>query len=91
MLLGYLDLLFSDPLTFLRIFPVVAFTVGFALLVAITIHEFSHSLAAYLLGDSTSKRLGRLSLNPIRHLDPTGTVLLFLVGIWLGQARTRGR
>ncbi len=85
MLLGNLDLLFSDPLAFLRILPVLAFTVGLALLVAITIHEFSHSLAAYLLGDSTSKRLGRMSLNPIRHLDPAGSALFFLVGFGWGK------
>ncbi len=85
MILGYLDLLMSDPLTFLRVFPVVALMVGGSLLIAITVHEFSHSLVAYLLGDQTSKRLGRLSLNPIRHMDPTGTVLLFLVGFGWGK------
>ena len=85
MILGYLDLLLADPLTFLRVFPVVALMVGGSLLIAITVHEFSHSLVAYLLGDQTSKRLGRLSLNPIRHLDPTGTVLLFLVGFGWGK------
>ena len=85
MILGYLDLLVSDPLTFLRVFPVVALMVGGSLLIAITVHEFSHSLVAYLLGDQTSKRLGRLSLNPIRHMDPTGTVLLFLVGFGWGK------
>jgi Zn-dependent protease len=85
MILGYLDLLISDPLTFLRVFPVVALMVGGSLLIAITVHEFSHSLVAYLLGDQTSKRLGRLSLNPIRHMDPTGTVLLFLVGFGWGK------
>jgi len=85
MILGYLDLLISDPLTFLRVFPVVALMVGGSLLIATTVHEFSHSLVAYLLGDQTSKRLGRLSLNPIRHMDPTGTVLLFLVGFGWGK------
>ena len=85
MILGYLDLLVADPLAFLRVFPVVALMVGGSLLVAITVHEFSHAMAAYLLGDQTSKRLGRLSLNPVRHLDPTGTVLLFLVGFGWGK------
>ena len=85
MLLGYLDLLLSDPLAFFRIFPAVVLTVGMALLIAITVHEFSHTLAAYLLGDPTAKRLGRLSLNPMRHLDPTGTVFLFLVGFGWGK------
>ncbi|MFH1141140.1 MAG: site-2 protease family protein [Chloroflexota bacterium] len=85
MLLGSLDLLLSDPLEFLRVFPVILVTVGLALLAAITIHEFSHALAAYLLGDTTARRLGRLSLNPIRHLDPVGTVLMLLVGFGWGK------
>ena len=85
MILGYLDLLISDPLTFLRVFPVVALMVGGYLIISITVHEFSHSLVAYLLGDPTSKRLGRLSLNPIRHMDPTGRVSLFLVGFGWGK------
>jgi len=85
MLLGSLDLLFSDPLAFLRVFPIFLATVGFALLLGITIHEFSHALAAYSLGDLTAKRLGRLSLNPIRHLDPMGTALLVVVGFGWGK------
>ncbi len=52
----------------------------FALLVpAIVIHEVSHGYAAYLLGDSTAKDKGRLSLNPVRHIDPWGTILLPLL------------
>lgn len=85
MLLGSLDLLLSDPLEFLRVFPVILGTTGLALLVAITIHEFSHALAAYLLGDPLARRLGRLTLNPIRHLDPVGTVLMLLVGFGWGK------
>lgn len=85
MLLSYLDLLFSDPLAFLRVFPIVVIIFGIALLGAITIHEFSHALTSYMLGDTTAKRLGRLSLNPVRHMDPTGTALLFLVGFGWGK------
>ena len=85
MLLGSLDMLLSDPLEFLRVFPVILGTVGLAILVAITVHEFSHALAATLLGDTTARRLGRLTLNPIRHLDPVGTALLFLVGFGWGK------
>jgi len=43
---------------------------------ALIIHEVSHGFAAYLLGDKTAKRDGRLSLNPLRHLDPIGTFLI---------------
>ena len=45
-------------------------------LVAITFHEAAHAYAAYALGDQTAFRVGRLSLNPLRHIDPVGTVLL---------------
>lgn len=50
--------------------------VGF--IVAITIHEFSHALAARSLGDLTAQQAGRLTLNPLRHLDPFGSLLLLL-------------
>ena len=85
MLLSYLDLLFYSPKDFLLVFPAVALIVLIALLVVITIHECSHSLLAYLLGDSTSKRLGRLSLNPLRHIESTGLVLFFLAGFGWGK------
>ena len=51
-------------------------------LIALTVHEFSHGFAAYKLGDPTAKSLGRLSLNPIKHLDPIGAIcmLFFHVG-----------
>jgi Zn-dependent protease len=45
-------------------------------LVAITVHEFAHALAAEMLGDPTPKFAGRLSLNPIRHIDPLGFLML---------------
>src|SRR5581483_4223156 len=50
-----------------------------AFLVAIDVHEFSHAFVAHSQGDVTAKQLGRLSLNPIRHLDPIGTLLLFIM------------
>jgi Zn-dependent protease len=56
-----------------------------AFLISITIHEFSHALAATLLGDMTAKRLGRLTLNPLSHIDPVG--LLFLILIRIGWAK----
>lgn len=56
-----------------------------AFLISITIHEFSHALAATLLGDMTAKRLGRLTLNPLSHIDPLG--LLFLILIRIGWAK----
>jgi len=49
-----------------------------AILIALTIHEFSHGLTAHLLGDPTPKNQGRLTLNPIPHLDILGTLLLLV-------------
>ncbi len=46
---------------------------------ALVLHEVAHGLAAYKLGDPTAKRAGRLSLNPLKHIDPLGTVLLPLM------------
>ena len=51
-----------------------------ALLPALTVHEWAHGYTAYKLGDSTAKADGRLSLNPLDHLDPFGTLMLLLVG-----------
>jgi len=58
---------------------IVAFVTGIAF------HEFSHAWAANQLGDSTAARQGRLTLNPLAHLDPMGTVLLLLVGFGWGK------
>ena len=45
-------------------------------IIAITFHEAAHGFVAYLLGDDTAWRLGRVSFNPLRHIDPFGTILL---------------
>ncbi len=55
-----------------------------AVFIAIVLHEVAHGYAAYLCGDDTAKRAGRLSLNPLRHVDPFGTVFLPLVLVWSG-------
>ena len=51
-----------------------------ALLAAMTIHEYSHARAAVAMGDPTPRFLGRLTLNPISHIDPVGLLLLFVAG-----------
>jgi Zn-dependent protease len=56
-----------------------------AVLFALVIHEYAHGLVADRLGDPTPRAAGRLTMNPLRHLDPIGTVMLFLVRI--GWAR----
>lgn len=54
-------------------------------LIAITCHEFAHAFVADKLGDDTPRREGRLTLNPIAHLDPVGSVLLLFAGIGWGK------
>ena len=54
-------------------------------LLAITFHEFAHGYAAYKLGDNTAKNEGRLSLNPLDHLDPIGTLMLLFAGFGWGK------
>jgi len=56
-----------------------------ALVLGITVHEFMHAYAAHRLGDDTARLLGRLSLNPMAHLDPFGTLLLVLAGFGYGK------
>jgi Zn-dependent protease len=68
-----------------RILP-AAIVVGIMLLVGLPVHEFSHALAAYRLGDGTAKLFGRLTLNPIAHFDPVGGTLLALT--FIGSAAT---
>ncbi len=54
-------------------------------LIAITFHEFAHGYVAYKLGDNTAKNEGRLSLNPLAHLDPIGTLMLLFAGFGWGK------
>jgi len=49
-------------------------------LICITIHELAHGFTAYKLGDRTAKDMGRLTLNPIKHLDPAGFIMIVIVG-----------
>ncbi|MES1982824.1 MAG: site-2 protease family protein [Pseudomonadota bacterium] len=53
-------------------------------LFAITLHEASHGYVARYFGDMTAHQAGRISLNPLRHIDPVGTVLLPILTLWLG-------
>lgn len=81
MIFRNLSLLQRDPWAFAILIGVTVI----ALVVALTVHEFSHALVATALGDRTARRAGRLSLNPLAHLDPLGTLLLFLVGFGWGK------
>ena len=52
--------------------------IGISIIIAIIFHEMAHGYMSYWLGDSTAKQAGRLSINPLNHLDPVGTICLFL-------------
>jgi Zn-dependent protease len=67
----------DDPVGF------IAFII--AIVLGITVHEFMHAYTAHRLGDDTARLLGRLSLNPMAHLDPFGTLLLVLAGFGYGK------
>ncbi|MEE1013737.1 MAG: site-2 protease family protein [Clostridia bacterium] len=58
---------------------------AFCVLLSLTVHELCHGLAAYWMGDKTAKQSGRLSMNPLHHLEPMGALCLFLFGF--GWAR----
>ncbi|HNQ63353.1 MAG TPA: site-2 protease family protein [Syntrophorhabdaceae bacterium] len=70
--MGLIGLLFKDPMAFVL--------VSVPLLYSIIIHELAHGWVAFKMGDPTAKWLGRLSLNPLKHLDPIGTIMLFVFG-----------
>src|SRR3989344_8883223 len=72
-------------LDFLLTNPVMFIVWAGALVTAITIHEFAHAWMAVYLGDPTPKLQGRLTLNPIAHLDPIGTLMLLLVRFGWGK------
>lgn len=67
-----LSLLFSEPLLFVAVI--------LAIIIALTVHEYSHAGVGYLLGDETAEHMGRLSLNPLAHLDPVGFLMLLVAG-----------
>ncbi|UCH85935.1 MAG: site-2 protease family protein [Dehalococcoidia bacterium] len=81
MIFAYLDLLQGSQTAFFVFFGAVVT----ALLVGISFHEFSHAFAADSLGDPTPRYRGRLTLNPFAHLDPLGTILLFMAGFGWGK------
>jgi len=62
----------TEPQIIVLLIPALVFSLSF--------HEFAHAWMAYRLGDSTAARLGRLTLNPISHLDPVGSIALLLMG-----------
>lgn len=72
-----IQLLFSNPLAFL--------VTAVGLIIAITIHEFAHAWMADRLGDPTPRSQDRLTLNPLAHLDPIGTIMILIAGFGWGK------
>jgi Zn-dependent protease len=70
--MGLIQLLFQDPAAFLIL--------SVLLLYSIIFHELAHGWVAYKMGDPTAKWLGRLTLNPLKHLDPIGSLMLLIFG-----------
>jgi Zn-dependent protease len=65
-----------------NIYSIIAylFAMAFVVFCTLPIHEFAHALVAYKLGDSTAKNMGRLTINPMAHIDWLGAIFIFLVG-----------
>ncbi len=72
-----IDLLINSPILFVPIFA--------ALVTAITVHEFAHAFAADKLGDPTPRLMGRLTINPLKHMDPFGTLLMLFLNFGWGR------
>ena len=70
--MGLIQLLIKDPLSFVILSVLLLYSVIF--------HELAHGWVAYKMGDSTAKWMGRLTLNPVKHLDPFGSLMLLIVG-----------
>jgi len=70
--MGLIQILIKDPLAFVILSALLLYSVIF--------HELAHGWVAYKMGDSTAKWMGRLTLNPMKHLDPIGTLMLLFIG-----------
>ena len=74
---SYYNYLVQDPLGFLIYFAYMAVTI----LLSLILHEIAHGYTAWCCGDPTAKMMGRLSLNPAKHLDPWGTASMLIFGV----------
>ena len=76
MIIQNLDMLRDEPLEFLKLLACVIPV----MLISLTLHEWGHAYAAHKCGDDTARSLGRMTLNPLRHIDPIGFIAILLVG-----------
>ncbi len=85
MLFFLIDLIRQDPGAALRVAPFIMTALGAGLLIALSVHEFGHAWVASRLGDQTAREMGRVTLNPLKHLDPAGTFVFLVVGFGWGR------
>ena len=71
--MGLISILLDNPVIFILIIISLTF--------ALCVHEFSHGYIAYIYGDETAYRMGRLTLNPLAHLDPIGSMMILFLGV----------
>ena len=71
--MGLISILLDNPVIFILIIISLTF--------ALCVHEFSHGYVAYIYGDETAYRMGRLTLNPLAHLDPIGSMMILFLGV----------
>ena len=71
--MGLISILFENPAIFILIITSLTF--------ALCVHEFSHGYIAYIYGDETAYKMGRLTLNPLAHLDPIGSMMILFLGV----------
>ena len=71
--MGLISILFDNPVIFILII--------ISLIFALCVHEYSHGYIAYIYGDETAYRMGRLTLNPLAHLDPIGSMMILFLGV----------
>ena len=76
MILQSLDLLRDNPVSFILVIAIGLL----GLIIGFIVHEFSHALTSHMEGDDTARRMGRLTFNPIKHIDLLGFLLLLVVG-----------
>jgi len=72
-----IDLLFRDPLSY--------FMAAVSIILALSIHEYAHAQASDSLGDNTARDMGRLTINPLSHLEPIGAILILTLGFGWGK------
>ena len=85
MLFFLFELFRQDAGAALRVAPFIMTALGVGLLIALSVHEFGHAWVASRLGDQTARSMGRVTLNPFKHLEPAGTFMFLVIGFGWGR------